>query len=424
MKGNRRTFIKNTLISGITAAALPLTSCGSEGKSQDSKSQYMDFSRLDEILKQPVFKKELFSKPVIIKSIELLNYNENYLCRISSEDGVEGISVGHPFQQKYLNSIFINRVQPFFIGKDARDLESLMENFYFSNYKLQGLAIWIPFATLEFAILDLMGKVGNMSIGELIGTIHNPDVSIYTANGDRGISAEETMERIEKEVEESQAKAVKFKVGGRMRRQDNPAGRSENLIKLMRKTYGSEMVLYADSNGSYTVDEAISIGKILEDYKIDFYEEPVPFDEYEETRQVSQALSIPIAGGEQEPSLHQFRWLLASDALQIVQPDQFYFGGMIRSMKVARMAEVFGKVCTPHMSAGGIGNLYVMHFVSAIPNAGPFHEFKGLDKDLPIISETSSLLSENGVFKVPTGPGLGITIDPDFINKHQVLKKY
>lgn len=422
MEGNRRKFLKNTLMSGIATAALPLSSCGNEDENRNSKKSLIDFSRLNEILKQPVFKKELFSKPVIIKSIELLNFNENYLCRIRSEDGVEGISVGHPFQQKYLNAIFINRVQPFFIGKDARDLESLMENFYFSNYKLQGLAIWIPFATLEFAILDLMGKISYKSIGQLIGTIHNPKVSIYTANGDRDISAEETMERIEKEVEESQAKAIKYKVGGRMRRKDNPVGRSEKLTELIRKKYGRQMVLYADSNGSYSVDEAISIGKILEDYKIDFYEEPVPFDEYEETRQVSQALSLPIAGGEQEPSLQQFRWLIASDALQIVQPDQFYFGGMIRSMKVARMAEIYGKVCTPHMSGGGLGNLYVMHFVSAIPNAGPYHEFKGLSKDLPIISSTSSLASENGVFKVPTGPGLGIHIDPDYIKKHQLIK--
>ncbi len=63
-----------------------------------------------------------------------------------------------------------------------------------------------------------------------------------------------------------------------------------------------------------------------------------------------------------------------------------------------------------------------MHFVSAIPNAGPYHEFKGLSKDLPIVSGTSSLASENGVFKVQTGPGLGIDIDPDYIKKHQLIK--
>ncbi len=158
---------------------------------------------------------------------------------------------------------------------------------------------------------------------------------------------------------------------------DFPPGRTEKLIPLVRKTFGDEMIIYADSNGSYTVKEAIRIGKIIEEYKFDFYEEPVPFDWYDETRQVAEALRVPIAGGEQEPSLHQFRWLICNDALDIVQPDMFYFGGMVRSMKVARMAHAVGKQCVPHISGSGLGYLYMMHFVSAIPNAGEYHEFKG-----------------------------------------------
>ncbi len=181
------------------------------------------------------------------------------------------------------------------------------------------------------------------------------------------------------------------------------------------------MVVYADSNGSYDAAEAIRIGRILEEYRFDFYEEPVPFDWYEETRQVADALDIPIAGGEQEPSMHNFRWLLGNGALDMVQPDIFYFGGMIRSMKVARMAEALGKQCTPHISGSGLGYLYMMHFVSTLPNAGPFHEFKGFNREIPMESATSLLTSENGIVQVPSGPGLGVTIDPDFVKKHDVI---
>jgi L-alanine-DL-glutamate epimerase-like enolase superfamily enzyme len=190
----------------------------------------------------------------------------------------------------------------------------------------------------------------------------------------------------------------------------------------VRKSFGMEMAIYADSNGSYTVDEAIRIGRLLEDNSFNFYEEPVPFDWYEETKQVKDALKIPIAGGEQESSLHNFRWLIANNALDIVQPDMFYFGGMIRSMKVARMAEAFGKTCTPHISGSGLGYLYMMHFISGIPNAGPFHEFKGFNNEIPFECKTSNLSSENGVVTVPTGPGLGLTIDPGYIKKHEVVK--
>jgi L-alanine-DL-glutamate epimerase-like enolase superfamily enzyme len=324
-----------------------------------------------------------------------------------------------------LYPVFLNRLQPFFIGKDARDLESLIDEVYVyqSNYKMQNLALWVPLATIEFAILDMLGRLSGKSMGELIGEIHNKRVAVYQANGERGISAELTIEHLIREVGETKAKALKFKVGGRMSNNfEEPKGRTEQLIPLVRKTFGDKMVIYADSNGSYTPDEAIRIGKIMEEYKLDFYEEPVPFDWYEETKEVADALSISIAGGEQEPSLHMFRWLIANDALQVVQPDMFYFGGMIRSMKVARMAEAFNKNCTPHISGSGLGYLYMMHFVSSIPNAGLYHEFKGFNNELPFVCKTSSLTSENGNVTVPTGPGLGIEIDPAYIGKHTVIK--
>lgn len=109
-------------------------------------------------------------------------------------------------------------------------------------------------------------------------------------------------------------------------------------------------------------------------------------------------------------------------ALQIVQPDMFYFGGMVRSMKVARMTHASGMQCTPHISGSGLGYLYMMHFVSAIPNAGAYHEFKGFNNEMPFECKTSSLSSDDGVVTVPTGAGLGIEIDPGYIAKHQVVR--
>lgn len=427
MKNNRRNFLKTVLAGSLTAAAVPSKIFAGESASSplsQTDSVAARYAKLDQIISQPVFKKELFTSPVIIETLELLRFEDDFLCRVRSKDGAEGIAVGNSLQLKSLYPIFLNRLQPFFIGKDARDLESLLEEVYVydSNYKLQSLALWVPVATIEFAILDMLGRISNKSIGQLIGDIHNPKVAVYSANSDRNITVEETMEKIRQQMEIAKAKAIKLKVGGRMSHPETPLGRTEKLIPTVRKTYGDDIVLYADSNGSYDVKESIRIGKIMEDNGYSFFEEPVPFDWYEETKQVNEGLKIPIAGGEQESSLHAFRWLIANDALQIVQPDMFYFGGMIRSMKVARMAQAFGKLCTPHITGDGLGYLYMMHFVSAIANAGPFHEFKGFDEDLPVNSKTSSLKSENGLFTVPGGPGLGVDFDSAYINKHIVLK--
>ncbi len=422
MKNTRRDFLTKSAL-GATFLAGGLSSCKSESKIPNEGIEE-NYSILNKVLAQPIIKSNLFDTPLIIESLDLLRYKGNFICKVRTKDGAEGISVSNNAQMSSLYPIFINRLQPFFIGKDARKLEALLEEVYVykSNYKVQNLALWVPMATIEFAILDMLGKIAQKSIGQMIGEIHTPKVAVYRANNYRGKSAEESIGRIKKNVEESNAKALKFKVGGRMSKDaDYPDGRSEALIPLVRKTFGDDMVIYADSNGSYSVKEAIRIGKIIEEYKFDFYEEPTPFDWYEETKQVADALNVPIAGGEQEPSLHQFRWLVANDAVQIVQPDMFYFGGMIRSMKVALMAHALGKKCVPHISGSGLGYLYMMHFVSAIPNAGPYHEFKGFNKQIPVECSTSSLASEDGVVTVPSGPGLGVDIDPDYIAKHKLV---
>ncbi|QGY43563.1 mandelate racemase/muconate lactonizing enzyme family protein [Maribellus comscasis] len=418
MNLNRRNFLKSSSLALVGTA----TSHSASSFQIDEKNEY---SNLDKILTKPVLKKELFPAPVIIDTLELLRYKNNFICRVRSTDGEEGISVGNNMQMVSLYPIFTERLQPFFPGKDARDLEKILEEVYVyqSNYKLQSLALWVPLATIEFAVLDMLGKIAGKPMGELIGKIYHNEIAVYQANNFRGKTAQESIEGIKRQVEETQAKAVKFKIGGRMSNNaDYPPGRTEELIPLVRKTFGENMTIYADSNGSYTVDEAIRIGRVLQEYKIDFYEEPVPFDWYEDTLEVAKALAVPIAGGEQEPSMHNFRWLIANDALQIVQPDIFYFGGMIRSMKVALMADLLGKPCVPHISGSGLGYLYMMHFVSAIPNAGPFHEFKGFNNEIPLECKTSDLESNNGVVTVPSGPGLGVEIDPEFIGRHKLVK--
>lgn len=417
MDTERRKFIKKATLASTLGALGVNTLSKAKGKLNEIQEE-----EIDKALKAPVLITTNLTSPVWIKSIELLRKENNFICRVKSNDGAEGISVSNNMQMKDLYPIFIHRIQPFFIGKDARDWERLLDEVYVyqSNYKLQSLALWVPLATLEFAVLDLLGKLANKSIGEMLGKIHHPKIAVYQANNFRGKSAEESVDLIEAQVRSTGAKALKFKVGGRMsNNQDFPKGRTEALIPMVRDRFGPKMVIYADSNGSYTVEEAIRIGKIMEDYGYDFYEEPVPFDWYEETLKVTNAIKIPIAGGEQEPSMRNFRWLIKNDALDIVQPDIFYFGGMIRAMKVANMAATKGKTCTPHISGSGLGYLYMMHFVSALPNAGPYHEFKGFNHEIPLVNSSSSLSSVNGMVEVPTGPGLGITLAPAFIAAHK-----
>ncbi len=423
MKESRRNFVRKGAVAGLGSAMLA-SSGFTPAHPAESRFRDTDYSDLDEALSRPVLKKEWFPDPVIIESCELLEYQGNYMIRVRSKDGAEGLCVGHNIRMPHLYPIQLQLVNPYFIGKDARDLDQLLHGItmYRNNYKYQGYTLWIPVATVEMAILDMLGRMAQKSMGELIGDLHHTEIAIYQANNNRGKSAEESIESIKALQAKTGAGAVKFKIGGRRTHPEKPPGRTEALIPLMRKAFGEDTAIYADCNGSYDAREAIRIGKMLEEHRIDLFEQPVPTDWYEDWKKTADALTIPIASGGGEVSLRNFRWLIGNDAVQMVQQDLFYFGGMIRCMKVARMAEARGYPCTPHISGTGLGYIYMMHFVSAVPNAGPFHEFKGVSDEVPFECETSTLIPENGILHLPRGTGSGVEIDPDFIAKHRILE--
>ena len=123
MGTTRRKFIATAGFIGGSAAILPFSACSRSNKEQTS---YPDYSTFDEIIKQPVLKRELFPTPVIIETLELLKDRNNFICRVRSKDGAEGISLGHPFISKEGYPMFMNLLQPMFLDKDARDLDRLI----------------------------------------------------------------------------------------------------------------------------------------------------------------------------------------------------------------------------------------------------------------------------------------------------------
>lgn len=418
MKSNRRKFIS-------TAAGAGLAAAPAAAQTPEVAKRYRT---LDEVMMLPVLKQQFFKTPVIIESVELLRLDNGFLCRVRSKDGAEGISVAHSGMST-LYPIFLRNLRPFFIGKDARELDLILEKVYIYNFnfRFNGMALGLPLATIEFAILDMLGRMAQKPVGQLIGEIHNPEVGVYMATEWREKPVEESIKLIKEAVAEYDVNALKIKVGGLMfmttdMRAIGPPGRTEAMIPLVRKTFGDKMALYADSNSFYSVREAIRVGKLLEEYKYGYFEEPVMFDHLEEIKQVADALTLPVANGEQDDSFYGFRWLLANNGLDIVQPDNYYFGGLIRSMKVARMAAAMGKTVVPHMSGGGLGYLYNIQFVSAVPNAGEHHEFKTLRTHVKFECKTSPLKVVAGKLKVPTGPGFGVDFDPDWVAKHQPVR--
>ena len=271
------------------------------------------------------------------------------------------------------------------------------------------------------AILDLLGRLCGKSIGELLGGVLRTRVPFYIASGRRDSTPEQEVAYLQRLLDETGAKAVKYRVGGRMsRNQDALPGRTEKLIPLSRKTLGDKIAIHADSNSSYDPPQAIRVGRMLEDINAVFFEEPCPFDNLEATKKVDDALTIPVALGEQEFSQWSFQYTIREGVADIIQPDLFYYGGLIRSIRMARMAALRDMPASPHLS-GGFGFIYLLHFASCVPKIGPWQEYKeGVKQYGDWFNPPLRII--DGALIVPQGPGVGI-VDPKEVLKDAAVMK-
>ncbi|MFB3829337.1 MAG: mandelate racemase/muconate lactonizing enzyme family protein [Bryobacteraceae bacterium] len=372
---------------------------------------------------QPLFdlQREIKS-PVKIAGIELLRVERNYFVRATSSDGATGITLTKQIQE--FIPILLRNVIPAYLGKDARDLEALSDQVYIRNYKMAGQAFWCPVAYVEQSLFDLLGRIAGKPAAQLMGGVMRKEIPVYLSGSGRETTAEEEVDVYVRGVAETGARAVKFKIGGRMSRNaDAYPGRTEKMMELARKRLGDKIVIYADANGSYDAIKAIQIGKMLESLRVAVFEEPCPWEERSETKKVADALTMQISAGEQDSSLWQFQWMIENRVMDIVQPDLNYCGGFVRAARVARMARQARMLITPHNTQTGAAAVNILQFASAMPNIGPYMEYPHRGQPKAESWYRPNPVIENGAVKVPSGPGLGLEIDPEYLKKAEIIKR-
>ena len=116
--------------------------------------------------------------PVRIASIDVLRAGGKILVRTNSSAGLSGITIAKDPIDDYL-PVLLRRVVPFFTGKDARDIESLVDKVYEANYKLAGQGFWLPVAAVEMSIWDLLGRTANLPVADLLGGARIKAVPVY-----------------------------------------------------------------------------------------------------------------------------------------------------------------------------------------------------------------------------------------------------
>jgi len=166
---------------------------------------------------------------------------------------------------------------------------------------------------------------------------------------------------------------------------------------------------------------AIEVGRLLEENGISHFEDPCPYWELEQTKEVRDALDIDVTGGEQDCFMPVWRHMIEMGAVDIIQPDVCYIGGIVRTLRVAKMGALAGLPCTPHSANLSMVTLFTMHLLRAIPNAGKYLELSIEEADYYPwqygLFRNDPYLVKDGKVSVSGEPGWGIEIEPSWLDK-------
>ena len=362
------------------------------------------------------------SRDLDIHSIETFSNQTIGLVRVRTRDGSEGWGQVSPYNADITALVVHRQIAPYALGQDALGLGHLVAEIPEHEHKFPGSYLRRALAGLDTALWDLHGKLEGKSVCELLGGTPRP-FRVYASSMKREITPEAEAERFVRLGDEFGYDAFKFRVGKECGHdEDEWPGRTEAIVPTVRKALGDEVALLVDGNSAYTPEKAISIGQLLEDHGICHFEEPCPYWELEWTKQVTDALNLDVTGGEQDCDLTIWRRMIEMRAVNVVQPDVCYLGGITRTLKVAEMAQQAGLPCTPHSANLSLVTVFTLHLMGALKNAGPYVEFSIEGADYypwQYGIYEPALVAADGKVQIPEAPGWGIEINPDFLEKTQ-----
>ncbi|MCL5281634.1 MAG: mandelate racemase/muconate lactonizing enzyme family protein [Planctomycetes bacterium] len=360
-----------------------------------------------------------------IKSIETFTSGALSIVRVRTDSGQEGYGQIAPFNADISATVLHRMVAPKVLGKDPAALDAISDRCIEDNYKFPWSFICRALAGLDTALWDLHGKTAGKSVCELLGGRPRP-LPVYGSSMSRDIKPVDEAARLARLRDEKGFRAFKIRVGKVCGHdEDQWPGRTEELVPTVRKAIGNEIALLADGNSCYTAPKAIEVGKMLGQNGVCHFEEPCPYWELEWTAQVAAALDVPVAGGEQDNDLAQWRRMIAMHAVDIVQPDICYVGGLTRALRVADMAAQAGLPSVPHSANLSLVTVFTLHLQGAIKNAGPHVEFSIEPTRWTDDLFEPALKVTDGKVPIPSGPGWGVTISKDWLAKaeRQVTQK-
>jgi L-alanine-DL-glutamate epimerase-like enolase superfamily enzyme len=354
---------------------------------------------------------------------KLETFGNEFVCfvRLTTDSGAVGWGQLSTYNADITATIFHRQVAPWVLGRDALDIGALIQRVEEREHKFPGSYRCRALAGLDTALWDLRGKLEGKPVVELLGGAPRR-LRAYASSMRRDISPAQEAERLVRLRDALGFDAFKWRVGAECGHDvDEWPGRTEEIVPHVARALGVGVAKLVDANSGFSPPRAIEVGRLLEAEGVAHYEEPCPYWKLEETRQVTDALDLDVTGGEQDWDLATWARMIEMRAVDIVQPDVMYMGGISRTLEVVRMAAAAGLPCTPHSANLSLVTLCTMHLLGAIANAGRYLELsiEGPDyypwqQDL-FLGDPYQVT--DGHVTIPAAPGWGVEVNPDWLQR-------
>lgn len=332
-----------------------------------------------------------------VDAIQSFESQETPIVKITDSDGAIGVGYTYTIGQggPAIMSLLEHTLLPKLVGCDPMQIEKIWRDMLFATHATSvGAITSLALAAIDTALWDLKCKKLNQPLHKLAGGAKERIQLYSTEGGWLHLSPEQLVEDAQARKAEG-FKGAKIKIGHQLAADD--AAR----LSAVRNAVGDRFEIMTDANQSFSLSEARRRARVLEEFNIGWFEEPLHADDVGAHENLAASTNIPIAVGESMYSLSQFNEYLRRDAASIVQVDVARIGGITPWLKVAHVAEAFNVAVCPHF----LMELHVS-LCCAVPNSNWLEFIPQLDR-----LTNSSMKIEDG-FGVPSDePGLGIDWD-------------
>ena len=329
------------------------------------------------------------------------------VLKVTTDTGLEGIATALAARSGQVTESFLHEtIAPVVLGRDIHDREKIWHEFWTIDRHLTFFPVYLP-GPMDVALWDLAAKEAGLPLYQYLGA-YRTQLPVYASGNFHGTIAEYVDE------------ALKYKdlgIGGYKAHPAGPLSFDMQVHAALRKAVGPGYVLMSDPVADYTLDEAIRVGRQLEDLGYAWFEEPFRDFELDKYAQLCRTLDIPIAGTETTRGCH---WgvaqVIAQHAADIVRADVSWKDGVTGTLKIAHMAEAFGMNCEIHTTTMNYMDVVNLHVGCAIKNTQYFEYFVP-EENYQLPMKGMLPIDSKGMITVPNKPGIGVDLDWERIKR-------